>query len=382
MNTFTSLTRTVAVAMLVAAPQIFAVDAEKPKAPSTELEVKLEARVKELEARVKQLEQELNAQAKDQDMFGEFRQRHNFGRDFDDIFNKLQRELDRDLGPGVNPFGFVGPRGTLGNKPRLGVELAEPSDELRERFKNDIKEGAFVMSVVPGSPAAKAGLSVGDAVTSFNTKGVGGPRDLIDAVKNAPQGKNEIVVTRRGESLKLKVDLGEVQAEAEDTDFQPDARQGWIRRGDPQQPNAGGNTRSRTEVKASALELNEDLAKTLKLTDEQRKKMNDVLANHAKALNEDVANSQGGARKQRRNGAFAFNIGGDVNRMVEKHAEEAEKELTGTLSADQIAKWSDYRKTHNSVSVSHSTMIENGGGFEPQNGNGNRSRVDDPALGF
>ena len=377
MNKIAPLTRLVALAMLVAAPQYFAADAEKPKAPVTENEAKLEARVKELEGRIKQLEQELDARKGQQEIFGELRQRHNL----DDIFNKLQRELDRDLGPGVNPFG-AGGRSLMGNKPRLGVELAEPSDELRERFKNDIKEGAFVMSVVPGSPAAKAGLNVGDAVTSFDTKGVSGPRDLIEAVKNAPQGKNDIVVTRRGESLKLKVDLGEVLAEApEDTDFQADPRQGWIRRGD-QQPNAnGGNVRSRTEVKASALEMNEDLAKTLKLTDDQRKKMNEVLDKHAKALNDDVAqNGATNTKRGRKNGAFTFNMGGDVNRLVEKHAQEAEKELTGTLNADQITKWADYRKTHSSVSVSQSTMIEGGGQLDNQPGT--RSRVDDPAQGF
>lgn len=380
MNRYASLTRTLAVAMFVTAPVFFAGEAEKPKAPATDAEARLEARVKELEARIKQLEQELEERPNDRDLFGDFRQRHNFGRDFDDIFNKLQRELDRDLGPGFNPWGPGGPRSMLGNKPRLGVELAEPSDELRERFKNDVKEGAYVMSVVPGSPAEKAGLKVGDAVTSFNTKGVGGPRDLIEAVKNAPQGKNEIVVTRRGESLKLKVDLGEALAEAEDTDFQADPRQGWLRRGDPAPNAGGGGVRSRTEVKASALELNEALAKTMKLTDEQRKKMNEVLDKHAKALNEDVATNQGGVRRQRRGGAFAFNLGGDVNRLVEKHAQEAEKELTGTLSAEQIAKWAEHRKTHNSVSVSQSTVIEGGGALEQQPGN--RSRVDDPGLGF
>jgi len=378
MHKFAALTRTVAVAMLVAAPQFFAADAEIQKAPATGNEAKLEARVKELEGRIKQLEQELDARKGQQEFFGELRQRHNL----DDIFNKLQRELDRDLGPGVNPFG-AGGRSLMGNKPRLGVELAEPSDELRERFKNDIKEGAFVMSVVPGSPAAKAGLNVGDAVTSFDTKGVAGPRDLIEAVKNAPQGKNEIVVTRRGESLKLKVDLGEVQAEApEDTDFQGEPRQGWLRRGD-QQPNAnGGNVRSRTEVKASALELNEDLAKSLKLTDDQLKKMNEVLEKHAKALNDDVAqNGATNTKRGRKNGAFTFNMGGDVNRLVEKHAQEAEKELTGTLNADQITKWADYRKTHSSVSVSQSTMIEGGGQLDNQPGT-TRSRVDEPAQGF
>jgi len=59
---------------------------------------------------------------------------------------------------------------------------------------------------------------------------------------------------------------------------------------------------------------------------------------------------------------------------LEKHASEAEQELTGTLSAEQIKQWADYRKTHNSVSVQQSTVIENGGAAGPA--------VEDGGFGF
>ena len=51
----------------------------------------------------------------------------------------------------------------------------------------------------------------------------------------------------------------------------------------------------------------------------------------------------------------------EQNKLVEKHAQEAEKELTGALSAEQIRQWADYRKNHSSISFSQSTVIEGGG---------------------
>ncbi|HYG73704.1 MAG TPA: PDZ domain-containing protein [Planctomycetota bacterium] len=356
-----------AAALLVGGTHLNGADAQQPKPREAELE----AKIKDLEKRVQQLEHALNNRD-EEDGFGQLRRR--FGQqNFDNLFEQLQREMDRDVGPGfrLDPRGFGG---FTANKPRLGVELAPVADDLRERFKNDVKDGAYVMSVVPGSPAEKAGLSVGDAITAFNGKPVTGPKDLIDAVRNAPQGKNEVTVTRRGEALQLKVDLGEVAAgEPDDANFQG----GWLRRGDAEKRGAAdprGNIKSRTEVKASALELNDELVKTLKLTDEQKKKMREVLDKHAGALNAEVAQEQTmRPRAGRRGGIYSFNMTGNVSSKVEKHVAEAEKELAGTLSADQIKQWAEYRKTHNSVSVQQSTVFEGTAG----------APVDDtPGFGF
>jgi len=362
------ITLTAAAAMVCGPLHLNAGDApiSKPR------EAELESKVRDLERRIQQLEEVIqNGQGANDPNMGQLRRRLG-QQNFEDLFEKLQREMERDLGPG---FSLGGPRGMMpGSKPRLGVELAPLSDELRERFKNDVKEGAYVMSVVPGSPAEKAGLAVGDAVTAFNGKPVAAPKDIIDFVRNAPQGKNEVTVTRRGEALQLKVDLGEAAVEAEDAHFPGPG--GWLRKGDNDanaKRGAAGNTRSRTEVKASALELNDELAKTLKLSDEQKKKMREVLDTHAAALNADIAR-QPVQQRSRRGNTFAFGGTADVSRQVEKHASEAEQELTGTLSAEQIKQWADYRKTHNSVSVQQSTVIENGGAAGPA--------VEDGGFGF
>ncbi|MCY3021418.1 MAG: PDZ domain-containing protein [Planctomycetota bacterium] len=342
-------------AIMLLAPATRAGETAPAKGPETNLE----AKVKALEQRIQKLEDELAGERQKRgrlpqgQAWNDWLQRRGLGRDLDEMMDKLSREMQRDFGSG--PGGWTGPRAVApSTKPRLGVELAAPSTELRERYKNDAKEGAFVMSVVPGSPAEKAGLSVGDAITAFNGKPVASPRDLIDAVKAAPPGRADVTVERRGESLKLKVDLGEAVAEAEE---EPGGgmlpRGGWLRRNEPAAKTA---TRSRTEVKASALELPDALAKDLKLSDEQRKKMSEVLAKHEKELSEEAATKT--EKSATRRGAFSFSMTGDVSKLIDKHVAEAEKELTGTLTPEQLQQWATYRKEHNSVSVSQSMSSE------------------------
>lgn len=371
---YSPLVSAVAGLALMSAPAINSAEATPPaKEVEKESRADLEAKVKRLEKRVEQLEQLLKeSNQRAENNWGEWRQRRGFDRDMNEIFDRLQREMQRDLGFEVplGPQNFRG--GFPGNKPRLGVELALPTDDLKERFKNDVKDGAFVMSVVPGSVAEKTGLSVGDAITSFDGKPVSNPQDLIDAVRNAPPGKHDIEIARRGESLKLKADLGE---QAVETEFdEPKIEGGWLRRGDMER--RGGAMRSKTEVKASAFEVTDALVKELKLSDEQRKKMAEVLNKHAAAVNEEAA-ARTTARQPRRGGGIALGMNSDISRMVDKHAVEAEKELAGTLSPDQIAKWSDYRKTHNSVSVSQSTVIDGTGGA-----GGGVPADDNDTLGF
>ncbi|MGZ4332871.1 MAG: S1C family serine protease [Gaiellaceae bacterium] len=73
----------------------------------------------------------------------------------------------------------------------------------------DASGGAKVTKVVSGSPAAKAGLKVGDVVTSFDGKTVSSADDLTAAVSAAKPGNTVNVTVRRGGSTKqLSVTLG------------------------------------------------------------------------------------------------------------------------------------------------------------------------------
>ncbi len=84
---------------------------------------------------------------------------------------------------------------------RLGLALAPLSDRARQRFglSRNIKRGALVTRVVPGSHASSAGLEPGDIIVEVGRKPVKDVGDAIDRLKGA---KGTILVTvRRGEHL-------------------------------------------------------------------------------------------------------------------------------------------------------------------------------------
>src|SRR5205085_4966609 len=73
----------------------------------------------------------------------------------------------------------------------------------------DVSAGARVTQVVAGSPAAKAGLKVGDVITTFDGKPVASADVLTAAVSNAKSGQTVTITIRRGGATKhLTATLG------------------------------------------------------------------------------------------------------------------------------------------------------------------------------
>jgi putative serine protease PepD len=84
--------------------------------------------------------------------------------------------------------------------PYLGIGLQDASIN---------QQGAQVQSVASGSPAAAAGLQVGDLITAFNTTAVIGPSQLVaDLAALKPGDQVTITVTRGSSTLKLTATLG------------------------------------------------------------------------------------------------------------------------------------------------------------------------------
>ena len=82
----------------------------------------------------------------------------------------------------------------------LGVSTTEPADGSR---------GATIAGVEPGSPAAAAGLRVGDLVTHVAGRAVAGPDELAGAVQEHRPGERvDVDVIRGGTGLTLGVILG------------------------------------------------------------------------------------------------------------------------------------------------------------------------------
>jgi len=96
----------------------------------------------------------------------------------------------------------------------LGVLIQDVTRELAESFGMKRPHGALVAQVMEGSPAAKAGIEVGDIITEFNGTEVEYSSDLPPMVGRAPVDTNaKVKVLRDGKLRSLMVHIGELPAE-------------------------------------------------------------------------------------------------------------------------------------------------------------------------
>jgi S1-C subfamily serine protease len=71
-------------------------------------------------------------------------------------------------------------------------------------------EGAVVVSVTPGSPAAKAGIEPGDVITAIDATAVASVDDLLDVIATHGPGEKVTVTLKRGSRrLELTATLAE-----------------------------------------------------------------------------------------------------------------------------------------------------------------------------
>ncbi len=92
----------------------------------------------------------------------------------------------------------------------LGVQMQAIDSDLAEQFSLKNKDGAIVVEVLPGSPAAKAGLEAGDVITKFQGKDVKDGRALKFSVAGiSPGTKVAVEVLRQGKMEKLDIKVGE-----------------------------------------------------------------------------------------------------------------------------------------------------------------------------
>jgi S1-C subfamily serine protease len=94
------------------------------------------------------------------------------------------------------------------NRAFMGVQYRFITKELG--ILNDVPEGAYVLSVVDGSPASKGGLQEGDIITSFDsvrlTSQSGELSELIG--KKKPGDTVALVVYRDSKEVHLTITLG------------------------------------------------------------------------------------------------------------------------------------------------------------------------------
>ncbi len=91
----------------------------------------------------------------------------------------------------------------------LGVTIQPVDEEIAEGLGFDGKAGALVASVVPGSPAERAGLRPGDVIIGFAGTEVMSPKALTRRAATVKPGtETEIEVWRDGEHETFDVAMG------------------------------------------------------------------------------------------------------------------------------------------------------------------------------
>lgn len=101
----------------------------------------------------------------------------------------------------------------------LGVSIQPLDAELAASFGLDRVTGALVTSVLPGTPAEKAGLQRGDVLLSFDGKPVRSVKELQLLVASSPLGKDlPVEVLRERVRLTLSVAIVARDAETQPTE--------------------------------------------------------------------------------------------------------------------------------------------------------------------
>jgi serine protease Do len=75
----------------------------------------------------------------------------------------------------------------------------EVSDPRAERYEPKMNNGVVIIDIKPGTPADRAGFSVGDVVVGVGGKAVTGIADYRKAVAGLPRGRPTIFQVQRGE---------------------------------------------------------------------------------------------------------------------------------------------------------------------------------------
>jgi PDZ domain-containing protein len=94
----------------------------------------------------------------------------------------------------------------------LGVELHEVTSDTAKELKLPAERGVVLSSIVPDSPAAKAGLKEKDVVTEINGQRVEGAAQFRRMIREIPAGRAaQITVWRDGRAQTFSVTLGKAE---------------------------------------------------------------------------------------------------------------------------------------------------------------------------
>ncbi len=91
----------------------------------------------------------------------------------------------------------------------LGVSTTDLNAQLKSELKVPVDSGAVVREISPGTPAADAGIQVGDVIVKFDGKDVRGASELVNRVQGKQPGdKVEVVFYRADKRISVSLTVG------------------------------------------------------------------------------------------------------------------------------------------------------------------------------
>jgi serine protease Do len=95
-------------------------------------------------------------------------------------------------------------------RPWLGVSIVDITPDLQQYFKVPDRKGAMVAEVMSGSPAAAAGIKVGDVIRKVDDKEIENAQGLVDAIAEKEVGQSVgLEIYRQGRTVFSLVKIAE-----------------------------------------------------------------------------------------------------------------------------------------------------------------------------
>jgi 2-alkenal reductase len=96
------------------------------------------------------------------------------------------------------------------SRPYLGIRHRPITPQLASYYDLPVKWGEFVVEVVPGTPAERAGLRQGDIITALDGQTIDEEHPFINLLLHYKPGDTvQLTINRDGQEQTLTVTLGE-----------------------------------------------------------------------------------------------------------------------------------------------------------------------------